>query len=189
MPMPFGKYKDRRLIDLPEHYLLWFEKQGFPNGNLGQLMQLALEIQRNGLSHLLSPLKNPDQKKQGNILSMTPDQLIKLIKTTPDAVSFEQVINTIQQHFIYTPTRFRIGNDDDMITNDAGVNEGSCKIFAFAKLLGLNKTQTLACFGDYYRHDVLVHPDANDHPNIRAFIKYSNEGVQFDNLALKKNTS
>jgi len=65
MPMPFGKYKGRVLIDLPEEYLLWFAKKGFPEGQLGRLMQLALEIRINGLERVLQPLKNarpaPDQ--------------------------------------------------------------------------------------------------------------------------------
>lgn len=56
-PMPFGKYKGRVLIDLPEEYLLWFAKKGFPEGQLGRLMQLALEIRINGLEHILQPLK------------------------------------------------------------------------------------------------------------------------------------
>ncbi len=59
MHMPFGKYKDRLLIDLPEPYLLWFAHQGFPRGRLGQLMELALEIKRNGLEGLLAPLRSP----------------------------------------------------------------------------------------------------------------------------------
>lgn len=57
MSMPFGKYKGRVLIDLPEEYLLWFAKKGFPEGQLGRLMQLALEIRINGLERLLQPLK------------------------------------------------------------------------------------------------------------------------------------
>jgi len=57
MPMPFGKYKGRVLIDLPEEYLLWFAKKGFPEGNLGRLMQLALEIRINGMEKVLQPLK------------------------------------------------------------------------------------------------------------------------------------
>ncbi len=55
--MPFGKYQGRVLIDLPEEYLLWFAKQGFPRGELGLLMQLALEIRVEGLETLVRPLK------------------------------------------------------------------------------------------------------------------------------------
>ena len=57
MPMPFGKYKGKVLIDLPEEYLLWFAKKGFPEGNLGRLLQLALEIRINGMEKVLQPLK------------------------------------------------------------------------------------------------------------------------------------
>ncbi|MCW8829694.1 MAG: DUF3820 family protein [Gammaproteobacteria bacterium] len=57
MPMPFGKYRGKVLIDLPEEYLLWFAKRGFPGGELGRLMQLALEIRINGLEGVLKPLK------------------------------------------------------------------------------------------------------------------------------------
>ena len=56
--MPFGKYQGRLLIDLPEPYLLWFADKGFPQGRLGELMQLALEIKINGLEHLIEPLKS-----------------------------------------------------------------------------------------------------------------------------------
>ena len=56
--MPFGKYQGRRLIDLPEEYLLWFaRKEAFPEGHLGQLLQLALAIRIEGLEHLVTPLK------------------------------------------------------------------------------------------------------------------------------------
>jgi uncharacterized protein (DUF3820 family) len=54
--MPFGKYRDRPLLELPENYLLWLERQGFPTGRLGGLLALALEIKREGLTHLLEPL-------------------------------------------------------------------------------------------------------------------------------------
>lgn len=55
--MPFGKYSGRILIDLPEDYLLWFAKKEFPQGQLGMLMQLALEIKVNGLENIIEPLK------------------------------------------------------------------------------------------------------------------------------------
>lgn len=56
--MPFGRYKDRLLMDLPEAYLLWFSAKGFPEGETGRLLALMLEIDRNGLKSLLVPLKN-----------------------------------------------------------------------------------------------------------------------------------
>lgn len=62
MPMPFGKYQGRVLIDLPEPYLLWFAQKGFPEGQLGQLLQLALEIKVNGLEYVLQPLKGKPWK-------------------------------------------------------------------------------------------------------------------------------
>ncbi len=55
--MPYGKYKDRLLADLPGHYLNWFARAGFPNGELGQLLALMHEIDHNGLSELLTPLR------------------------------------------------------------------------------------------------------------------------------------
>ncbi|MFU9137828.1 DUF3820 family protein [Erwinia tasmaniensis] len=57
--MPFGKYKGRRLIDLPEPYLLWFARKGeFPEGRLGELMQLTLAIKIEGLEGLITPLRH-----------------------------------------------------------------------------------------------------------------------------------
>lgn len=55
--MPFGRFKGSYLIDLPEPYLLWFRKEGMPNGKLGELMMLAIEIKLNGLEYLLKPLR------------------------------------------------------------------------------------------------------------------------------------
>ena len=54
--MPFGKYKDRYLIHLPENYLVWFKQNGFPAGKLGQQLELVYEIKMNGLEHLIYPL-------------------------------------------------------------------------------------------------------------------------------------
>ncbi len=56
--MPFGKYKDRLLCDLPDSYLEWFlRNRGFPKGKLGQMMATVYEIKLNGLEYLLKPLK------------------------------------------------------------------------------------------------------------------------------------
>lgn len=55
--MPFGKYAGRALIDLPEEYLLWFSNKGFPKGELGELMALALLVRSEGLESLVRPLK------------------------------------------------------------------------------------------------------------------------------------
>jgi uncharacterized protein (DUF3820 family) len=57
MRMPFGKYQGTFLLDLPQAYLVWFGQKGFPRGKLGELMQLALEIDHNGLRPLLEPLR------------------------------------------------------------------------------------------------------------------------------------
>jgi uncharacterized protein len=57
MKMPFGKYKDVVLCNLPEAYLLWFKKKGFPKGKLGVLLETMYEIRLNGLAFLLDPLK------------------------------------------------------------------------------------------------------------------------------------
>ena len=57
MKMPFGKYKGKTLIELPEPYLVWFKQKGFPAGKLGVLLASIYEIKLNGLEHLLKPLK------------------------------------------------------------------------------------------------------------------------------------
>ena len=55
--MPYGKYKGRLIADLPGNYLHWFAREGFPKGELGQLLALMRELDHNGLSHLLQPLR------------------------------------------------------------------------------------------------------------------------------------
>ncbi|MCV6037542.1 HopJ type III effector protein, partial [Escherichia coli] len=61
---------------------------------------------------------------------------------------------------------------------------GSCKIFAFGLLNTLDKEATVACFGRFYREDVLLHPENNDHQNIRNFMVTGWEGIQFETSAL-----
>ncbi len=58
MKMPFGKYKGRVLIDLPEPYIVWFRQKGFPNGKLGDLLRLVYEIKLNGLEQMVKSIKN-----------------------------------------------------------------------------------------------------------------------------------
>ena len=110
---------------------------------------------------------------------MEIDVLLTRLRLDPDSVEFEQVQDVINTHYHYTAGAFRNGSDDDFIDNVAGSNEGSCRIFAFARLHGLDKAQTLACFGRYYRDDVLRHPQGTDHGNIRTFMRHGPEGVSF----------
>lgn len=55
--MPFGKYANRLLIDLPEPYVIWFANKGFPKGELGELLSIVHEIKINGLEYLFEPLR------------------------------------------------------------------------------------------------------------------------------------
>ena len=56
-PMPFGKHKGTLIADLPGNYLNWFAREGFPEGEIGQLLQLMQEIDHNGLKGILNPLR------------------------------------------------------------------------------------------------------------------------------------
>lgn len=66
MKMPFGKYKDRILCDLPEFYLTWFKRKGFPKGKLGILLETLYEIKLNGLEYLFEPLRKLANKQSRN---------------------------------------------------------------------------------------------------------------------------
>jgi len=59
--MPYGKYANRLLIDLPEPYVVWFAKKGFPDGELGHMMRSVYEIKLNGLEYLFDPIRQPRQ--------------------------------------------------------------------------------------------------------------------------------
>ncbi len=105
--------------------------------------------------------------------------LMKLANT-PEAVEFEESIAVIDTFYAFTASDFINGD----LVNKAGQNTGSCKILAFGKLHGLPESEVLACFGKFYREDVLKHPAGNDHQNIRNFIKTGWRGVSFERLAL-----
>ncbi len=66
MLMPFGRFEGTRLIDLPEPYLVWFHREGFPSGRLGEGMALMLEIKVNGLEKLVRPLLDTTHLDRGN---------------------------------------------------------------------------------------------------------------------------
>ncbi|MFH1690989.1 MAG: DUF3820 family protein [Candidatus Omnitrophota bacterium] len=55
--MPFGKYANRLLVDLPESYVVWLSRKGFPKGELGTMLKIVYEIKLNGLEYLFKPLR------------------------------------------------------------------------------------------------------------------------------------
>jgi len=114
---------------------------------------------------------------------MLINELLKLLIDSPQQVEFSDVIATINENYHYTPTAFTNGMGEYKQVNEAGQNEGSCRIFAFARLQGLDEEKTLACFGKFYR-DVLATPHGNDHSNIRTFMQYGWKGICFDGQAL-----
>ena len=105
--------------------------------------------------------------------------------TQGEAISFNETLIVITENYHYQPTEFSNGVGDVILINPAGTNEGSCKIFAFAKIHQLDQQQTLNLFGDYYRLEVLNDPQGTGHQNIRNFMKYSWEGICFKGEALK----
>ena len=117
------------------------------------------------------------------MMNLFLEQLLSTLQTSPSSVEFEEVIETIDACYDYTPSRFSNGLSSPVV-NEAGTNEGSCRIFAFAQINNLSEDATLHCFGDYYRNDVLRKPDGDDHANIRAFMRDGWSGITFDQPAL-----
>ncbi|NTS75512.1 HopJ type III effector protein [Catenovulum sp. SM1970] len=111
---------------------------------------------------------------------MTLNDFLAKLNDTPESVEFTDTMAVIDSQYRFTETAFKNGETQ----NEAGQNNGSCKLFAFAQLNQLSVEQTLACFGQYYRVDVLAHPENDDHQNIRNFIKFGWQGIVFDGEAL-----
>ena len=111
---------------------------------------------------------------------MTVSEFIEKLKTDARNVSFEETIAVIDANYQFTPIAFSNGNQ----INNANENNGSCKIFAFAKIHNLKQEQTLSCFGSYYFEDVLKNPERIDHQNIRNFIEFGWDGIHFENEPL-----
>ncbi len=112
---------------------------------------------------------------------MTLDVFLKKLNDQLGSIEFTDTMAVIDSLYEFTPTAFRNGEQE----NAAGQNNGSCKLFAFAKLQNLSKEQTLACCGAYYRNDVLKHPEGADHGNIRNFMKFGWAGVAHSGQALR----
>jgi len=110
---------------------------------------------------------------------LVSDFLTKL-NTQPEKIEFTDTMAVIEENYDFSETAFTNGQQ----TNATGENSGSCKIFSFAQLNGLTEQQTLACFGIYYRNDVLGNPDASDHQNIRQFMINGWSGIRFDSAPL-----
>lgn len=113
--------------------------------------------------------------------TMKLDDFLEKLNTAPMSIEFTDTMAVIEALYNFTPTAFKNGE----LENVAGQNNGSCKLFAFAKLQGLSKEQTLACFGAYYRKDVLENPDGSDHGNIRNFMKHGWDGIAYAGTALR----
>lgn len=108
--------------------------------------------------------------------------IFEQLEVSPEKIEFNSVIAFIDRHYEFTPTRFTNGRT----VNEAAENNGSCKIFSFAKLNALSKNETLSLFGDFYREDVLKNPEGSDHQNIRNFMESGWEGIVFDGEALRR---
>lgn len=117
---------------------------------------------------------------------MRETELIQALTQHPETVTFNEVMAVVQENYSYRPVHFSNGVGSSAVQNPPGKNEGACRIFAWAKRMQLSESQTLHCFGDYYRQDVLRHPDGSDHANIRSFMQSSWAGIQFTAEPLEK---
>ena len=111
---------------------------------------------------------------------MTLDLFLKKLNATPDLVEFADTMAAIDVLYAFTPMAFTNGE----LVNEAGQNSGSCKLFSFALMNDLSEEKALACFGYYFRDDVLQNPAADDHQNIRNFMKTGWQGIRFQGVAL-----
>lgn len=112
---------------------------------------------------------------------MSLQAFLEQLHKAPETVEFDDTMAVIDDYYVFTPTAFRNGDQ----ANQAGENNGSCKILAFAQLHQLDEEQTLACFGRFYREDVLGQPQGDSHKNIRNFIKTGWQGVRFEQTPLR----
>ncbi|MEI7489164.1 MAG: HopJ type III effector protein [Chryseobacterium sp.] len=107
--------------------------------------------------------------------------MLEQLKNSPETIQFKEVIAHIDENYDFKPTKFTNGDT----VNEADQNNGSCKVFSFAKLNNLSKDDVLNLFGEFYREDVLKNPEGTDHQNIRNFVEYGWDGISFEGEALK----
>jgi hypothetical protein len=108
------------------------------------------------------------------------DQISALLKGLKNnTVTFTDVIDFIQAHYQHQPTAFKNGD----IFNEAAQNQGSAKVFTFAKIHTLSAEDTLYLFAEHYR-SVLANPNGADHQNIRQFMANGWAGITFEGEAL-----
>ena len=108
--------------------------------------------------------------------------ILEQLRSSPETIQFNEVIAFIDEHYNFTPTKFRNGNT----INEVNQNNGSCKIFSFAMLNNVSEEDTLYFFGAFYREDVLKNPEGSDHQNIRNFMESGWSGIAFEGEALKR---
>ncbi len=104
------------------------------------------------------------------------------LSNDPSSLAFADTITIIDTLYTFIPSAFVNGD----ITNEKNQNNGSCKIFAFAQDQHFSKEETLFCFGEFYRKDVLKNPEGIDHQNIRNFMRYGWNRVSFVSRPLQK---
>ena len=112
---------------------------------------------------------------------MSLNDFLSQLKSHPETIEFEDTMKVIESHYHYTPAGFHNGK----IINQATENQGSCKILAFALHQQLTEEQTLHCFGQYYRQDVLLEPEAENHQNIRQLMISGLAAVKFEHPPLE----
>ena len=109
---------------------------------------------------------------------MTVEALITKVKQS-EILSFAEVIATIDANYSFTPSFFKNGD----VVNEENQNNGSCKVFSFAKMHKLSEKETLFLFGEHYQK-VLQTPSDADHQNIRNFMNFGWNGITFEKEAL-----
>lgn len=109
---------------------------------------------------------------------MKVEALIIKVKQS-EILSFAEVIATIDANYSFTPSFFKNGD----VVNEENQNNGSCKVFSFAKMHQLSEKETLFLFGEHYQK-VLETPSDADHQNIRNFMKFGWNGIAFEKEAL-----